>query len=394
MFNRPLNISEISKIGSVRDAFMMLGPMTSEVIVKQSDIQHKNDRRNSIEEIVRLIGKGCSRDYLKKLTIVFDLNGDDENEFRTAIPDAMLAIESMTIEGVSRSKLINCKAFLQAFSKFDLQSITLKNMEFPQICLQQLNFNGLCELTMIDCGGFGTCTSYWENFFAKSIPSLKSFTCINCNLTSPNAFDFAKAFPALKQFHFGPFFIEISKLPKLQHLCIESPFIFGDKALKLMKSVAEIGSVEELEIDRRYNFHVEANKAAKSAMPKVMERLKKLCSLKIHNGARDWTNVVILVKKIPQLATIHLIGEKPIPRHAIRAFIEMEEVRTIKLDVPLPNFNAELYDSLVQYHTEWHYDSPSIDIYMSQALLDGLKPQIANYSTKSNRIQLLQLQTE
>lgn len=83
MKDRPLDISEISNNYQTRDAFRHLGGFTSEVIIRQSDIQYKKEELSRTEEIVRLIGKRCSNGFLKKVTIMFDSKDKNANAFRT-----------------------------------------------------------------------------------------------------------------------------------------------------------------------------------------------------------------------------------------------------------------------------------------------------------------------
>lgn len=390
MKSRPLNISEIKENYLVRDAFRYLGAFTPEVIIKQSDIQYKKEQYSRTEEIVRLIGKRCSKEHLKKVTIVFDSTDKNANDFRTEIPESLLAIESLSIAGTYICKEVKCDEFLQAFKGRKLLSITLKNMDSPEKLLKNLNTEALRELSIESC--ILRCAEFWPAFFQKGIPSLESLTWINANARGPltiDSIDMAKVFPGLKRLHLDERNLKVTKLPNLKRLDLYNLEIFSGESLgfaTLLKDSAS--SIEELTIINPQWCRSPTDEV-KSLWSKVMRLAVNLRTVKIDCGSMDARNFINLIDQIPQMTSIHLITSQSVCQDHIKSFVKRADIRSIKIQASI-YFSKLVFDSLVEYRRTWHNDSPPIDIYLRQNDLRFAK-RAEDYNTKSKYIRLRQL---
>lgn len=389
MKNYVLNISSISKNYDVRDAFRALGRFATAVNIRQSDIQYKKDEYSCLEEILRIIGKRCSREHLKKITITFDLADEAASAFRTTIPESMLAMESLTIVGANISKQLIIGGFLQAFKECKLLSISLKNMRTPENSLEHLTTRTLRELYIVNC--HLTSQEVWREFFEKGIPSLESLTWIGTQTRhlSISKVDIAKAFPALKRLNLDVSCLNIVKLPKITHLKMNPDSLFTTEILKFMQLLTEIDSLEELSISKQVNYVYSSSCEMTSAVSKVMRQLTKLRSFEIETAGLEWDVVFHLIEQIPQVSTISLIGTGSILQTHIKAFAKMANIRCVKLkSKSLSSFNDVVYDWMVSHRIQWHNDSPPIDIYIDAKVFQYLTQCIYNYANKSKHIQL------
>lgn len=394
MKQRALNISEISANYDVRDAFKYLGAFTPEVIIKQSDIQYKDDQYSCTEEIIRLIDKRCSKGHLKKVTIVFDSHETNANDFRTEMPESVLAIESLTIDGITMQKDVKCDAFLQAFKAKKWLSITLKNMDSPENCLKVLNYDGVHELSIVNCNL--RCGQFWTEFFQKRIGSLESLTWDNVlargSLTI-GPVDMTEVFPALKRLHLDARCLEFSKFVNLQRLDLHKLDMFGGGTFRVTNPLLNsVTSIEELSIikpQRSQSFD-----AIKSIWLRMMKLMVNLRKVKIDYVNMSGGDFVQLVEQIPRVSEIHLIGTAVLPQKHIQSLVKMANLRSLKLQVPIKS-SEKMFRSLATYRKEWHNNSLPIDIYILEpniAFLERLRLEVANHGynndTKINHIRL------
>lgn len=362
MKNRPLNISEIKENYLIRNALRYLGGFTPEVIIKQSDIQYKKEELSRTEEIVRLIGKRCSKEHLKKVTIVFDSTDKNANDFRTEMPESMLAIESLTIQGANKRREVKCDEFLQAYKERKSFSITLKNMDSPEKLLKNLNIDELRELSIENCRL--RCAEFWPEFFRKGIPSLESLTWIDafaCGTLSIDSVDIAKAFPSLKRLHLDMHHLKVTKLPNLKRLDLQNLDVFNAESLGFVTVLKDsISSIEEFSIIKPTRWSREDDKV-KSLWSTVMRLAVNLRSVKMDCGPMVRL-FIYLIEQIPHLTSIHLIGSS-ISQDHIKSFVKRADIRSITIE-PAIYFSDHTLNLLEKYRREWHNDSPPINIYL------------------------------
>lgn len=201
MPTRVLDMSTISKHYSVRHAFKKLGKFAADVVIRESDIQWKDEKLTHIEEIIRLIGKRCSPNHLKNVTILFDIyerppHVAHSHKFRTEIPDCLKSLTSLTLLQDGWTNRHRTKSFDKCLETLLIGCKELKTLKLQRIttngkCLSALNSIELSELTIENC--FFTESTFWTAFIQMGIPSLKSFAWENIMLVGGPFYDICKS---------------------------------------------------------------------------------------------------------------------------------------------------------------------------------------------------------
>lgn len=401
MKNRALNISEFSENYDVRQALIFLGGFTPEIIIKQSDIQYKEDEYSYMEEIVRLIGQRCSKGNLKKVTIVLDSHEKNANAFRMEIPDVMLSIESLTIEGGANTKKVKCDDFLEALAGHKLSSLTLKWLKHPESHLKILNSeeSALRELSIENCTM--NHAEFWPEFFEKGIPTLESFTWTNPKryCTPIKTVDIAKAFPGLKRLRLDvsrKCSLTIGKLPpNLESVELCGLAVFDHDTLDILAALKDsASSIEELSIESARNIN--PSHKVKSSWREFLRQLTNVRTINFDRSpldGTDWSNYVHMIELMPSVSTVTLKGNAKISKTHVKTLVQMPCITSIKFQVRV-NFSQSLYDLLVTHRTEWHHDSPPLVIHFDSIRYWypnfgwALVRSINDYKTKAHRIRI------
>lgn len=388
MPNRELNLSEISKRYSVRHAFKKLGRFAPFVEIKQSDIQWKDDQFTVIEEILRLIGKRCSSEHLKKVTIIFDEpRRKSPINFCPYIPDSMRSIETLTIIQVGTRK---CENFLRSLQFMQMQSLTLKYIDTRGQFLNVLDVSKLSELS-IDrcCFRDALCL---DAFFRKGIPTLKTlkWNTFVYGLTNMGRYNLANMFPALERLVMDdPFDLMALELPTLKFVDLRVRFSSPQTMWTMFWLSKQKKSLEELSI--RFTFdhmyrHREPEGGYMYLWLATMKVLINLRSIKIQCDGLKWNDVIRIVQACPQISEVHLIGKQPLLQAHIRLLALMPQMRCLKFDAPMKTFNVRFYNALLNHRKRQCRDSPTLNVHLASATLGDLKRTIIGYDAKAHNI--------
>ncbi|XP_055301519.1 uncharacterized protein LOC129568033 [Sitodiplosis mosellana] len=417
MPSRVLNIGEISKHYSVRHAFKHFGRFVPEVVVKQSDIQWKDDKFSEIEEIVRLIGKRCADGNLKRLSITFDIKDKKSCEFRTEIPECFKTLKSLTIiqlsYGTRRSaNFEHCLESLLAGCT-GLKSLTLSRYRSSGQFLKALNDMKLQELRIEKC--FFTESKFWLEFIQKGIPSLKSFSWDDWGIAELKMREevfghISTAFQFLEELSFDSgsvsmkMFITFVTLPVnlLKILRIKCSWYDDD----VLVALSQMPNLQELHIEfafarclgrlfhwsRWFSSRSDWNSFSENrntAWKNVMQRLTKLQIIKIqsiqyHFG---WDSFIDLVTNLPDVQQVGFKGTRTFLRKNIEDIVSCSpQIHTLHLDVPIKSFSPKLYNTLVRDRSRWYRKSPALSIHMDAQKVSNLKQTVGDYATKANCI--------
>ncbi|XP_055310580.1 uncharacterized protein LOC129573690 [Sitodiplosis mosellana] len=398
MPSRVLNISKIRNHYSIRHAFKHFGEHVRELVVKQSDIQWKDDKLSEIEEIIRLIGKRCSDGKLKKLSISFDMNDIKSSEFRTQVPECFKAIESLTIIHASRrsANFDHCLETLLT-SCTGLKSLTLNRIGSNGKFLTALNAIKLQQLTIDDC--YLTESKFWLEFVQKGIPSLEFFGWDNLHVYGlqfrEEAFvHISTAFPCLGDLSFDAAsvsmekFITFAQLPGNPLNVLQLKCSWHD--YRVPTALPHLWYLQQLHIefhDRSNPIDEEQNTAWKYAM-KSLTTLKiiKMQSSQYRFG---WDTFIDLVANLPNVQLVHFQGKGQFLHKHIENIVSCSpQILGLKLDVPIKAFTPKLYNTLVRDRTRWYRKSPKLYIFMDAQKVSSLKKSVGDYATKANCISL------
>lgn len=401
MSSRVLNISEISPHYSVRRAFKHFGRFVSELAVKQSDIQWKDESLNDMEEIVRLIEKRCSEGNLKKLTITFDNNETKSCEFRTKVPECFKTIESLSIIQKNRrsTELDHCIETLLS-ACIGLKSLTLNRIGSNGKFLTALNATSLDKLSFDVC--FFTESHFWLEFIQKRIPSLKTLIWKNVQILGLSMY--AELFRHIE-----------NAFPHLEELSIDSKDILMDKfieytkfsqttCLKILrlkcslhhqhvtKALMQMWYLRELYIefdDNRWNrwheFTEEQKKAWKIAMQHL--RMLEIIEIQLLKNRYGWDFFIELVANLPSVRLVTLQGNRPFRLKDIEDIVSCSpDIIGLQLDAPIKAFTPKLYNALVRNRSRWYRKSETLYIFANAHQVARLKTGIAGYDKKSDCI--------
>lgn len=411
MISRKLNISEISKHYSVRHAFKKFGRFVPELMIKQSDIQWKNDEYSEIEEIARLVGKRCTCGNLKELTITFDLPNVSTCQFRNNVPDFFKSLESLTViqcipplDGIDdclNTLLTGCTG---------LRSLTLEKIQSNGKFLTALNSLKLEELSIDAC--VFTESTWLEFIEMGGIPSLKSLiwqkVSISGSAFRKDVFHHINiAFPNIREMSIEsgqipsvtcPTFDMFTKLKVLRAKCSWH----NTDILKVFESMEHLEELylaihdrRERPYRRRYYYYRDpvytGYEVQTSDWENAMKGLKNLRRIEVLsvNHRLSWDDITKLLVASPNVKEVYLTGIRPLLQKNIESVVSISpEMHTLSLKVPINSFKPKLYNALVTGRSLWYRKSPALNIFMDKQKVIEMKRDITGYTTKSNCISL------
>lgn len=384
MKSRVLKISEIRKHYSVRHAFKKFGEFVSEVTVKVSDVQWKDDNLSDIEEIVRLLGKRCSNGNLKKLSITFDKRS---YAFRTKVPDCFKTLESLTIHHMNARSTDFDKCLESLLTACTgLKSLTLHRVGTNGQFLTALNNINLQRLTIDIC--FFTEKDFWLKFVENGIPSLTSFCCKNLHIFGLQFRDdgieyIGKAFPNIEYLSLDATDVSMQKFAltnvKILHVKCSWNERFALNAIKQTKSIEEL----YIELGGHIN-------EAETAWKNAMESLNKIRILQFKLSNSIWDKMLKIFQNLPiNVEVLQLKGRRPFSQKNIEVLVSLlRNIHCLRLDVPINSFPPIFYDALVRDRSRRYPKSPQLKMFMNRQKVNSLKPKISDYAIKANCISL------
>lgn len=180
--------------------------------------------------------------------------------------------------------------------------------------------------------------------------------------------------------------LEFSRYTKLKSLHLSCSYL----NVSVLQTLNEMTTLEELSIYIRSSCNRMSDELKKFSKM-VMQNLVKLRSIKIEFAryGLEWDDVISLVKELPCLTHLCLIGNKVFLHKHIEDVVSISpDLCCLKLCMPINSFNAKFYSTLVRERSRWYHKSAPLVIHLAKEKLNIIRKQITDYVVKERYISL------
>lgn len=331
-----LIVSSVSQHYDTRKLFKQFGEYATKLIIRETDIQYKDDQHTFIEEIFRLIDKRCTVGRLQAISIF--LNRDSDQHTIRTVPDAFSEISSVFISGT-----YTVNNFDSLLKKMISKCMKLRSLELYYV-RGNWNFIIYPQLQMLQSLKIECCRiprSVWLHFFALGIQSLETLVIRFC--------EFFYDIPVIsnhKTFNECIFYVIGFSFPNLKNLALQC-YHYGT----YIKYFEYIEKLEQLSINAHERIIVSDN-------------IKLLTNL---NSIELTKNISIHIfeefLKLPSLTKFKL-NTFSINVDIVKAIVSASRyLQTLYINSRSPKFPWKFYNSLVNERATRWPDAPPLHMY-------------------------------